>query len=137
MRKPSPATVLAFAALLISLSGTALAARQYVITNVHQIKPSVLTQLEAGGPFSFAPSQQVRMEPGHFGSAAATCRPGFHLVTGGYSGEVGAGARIVSDGPTSNGWEVLIDGIHAQAASTVLVRALCTPGQLKKYPLPE
>jgi hypothetical protein len=45
-RIPHPATVLAFAALVISLTGSAIAAKKYVITSTKQIKPSVLAQLK-------------------------------------------------------------------------------------------
>lgn len=50
-RLPRPATVLAFAALVISLTGSAIAAKKYVITSTKQIKPSVLAQLKGNtGP---------------------------------------------------------------------------------------
>lgn len=134
MRKPSPAAAIAFTALLVALGGTALAARQYVVTSINQLKPSVLTQLAATGPYSYAPSKMVALPPGHYGEAQATCRPGFHLVSGGYTGEVGPGARIIGDAPTVNGWVILVDDTHAQEASKIEVRALCTAGQLKTYP---
>lgn len=41
MRKPSPTTVIACAALFFSLTGAGLAASRYLITSVSQIKPSV------------------------------------------------------------------------------------------------
>src|ERR1700733_34788 len=44
--RPSPAIVVAFLALLVALGGTALAAKQYVITSTAQIRPSILTELE-------------------------------------------------------------------------------------------
>jgi len=44
--RPSPAIVVAFLALLIALGGTALAAKQYIITSTAQIKPSILRELE-------------------------------------------------------------------------------------------
>lgn len=53
MRKsrPSPATLIATAALFFSLGGTGLAASRYLITSTSQIKPSVLRHLQgARGP---------------------------------------------------------------------------------------
>jgi hypothetical protein len=44
--RPSPAIVVAFVALLLALGGTALAAKQYIITSTAQIKPSILRELE-------------------------------------------------------------------------------------------
>ena len=50
-RLPRPATILAFAALVIALTGSAIAAKKYVITSTKQIKPSVLVQLKGkAGP---------------------------------------------------------------------------------------
>ncbi len=138
LHRPSPAMIVACAALFVALAGTAVAARTYVITNVHQIKPSVLNQLGAAsgaGPYSFAPTQATQIAPGHYDVASTYCRPGFHLVSGGYSGEVPAGAQIVSNGPSpANGWTVIVDAMHAQGETTVTARALCAPGQLQTYP---
>jgi hypothetical protein len=50
-RLPRPATVLAFAALVIALTGSAIAAKKYLITSTGQIKPSVLAKLQGNtGP---------------------------------------------------------------------------------------
>jgi len=47
----SPATLIASAALFFSLAGTGIAASHYLITSVHQIKPSVVAQLRGNqGP---------------------------------------------------------------------------------------
>jgi hypothetical protein len=48
-RKPTPTAVIAIAALVVALSGTAVAARHYIITSTSQIKPSVLRALRAVG----------------------------------------------------------------------------------------
>ena len=45
-RLPRPATLLAFAALVIALTGSAIAAKTYVITSKKQIAPKVLKQLK-------------------------------------------------------------------------------------------
>ena len=44
-RKPTPATTIAIVALVVALSGTAVAASRYIITSTSQIKPSVLQAL--------------------------------------------------------------------------------------------
>jgi hypothetical protein len=54
-RRPSPALILAIAALVLALTGSAVAAKRYLITNTKQISPVVLKQLakmaakESGG----------------------------------------------------------------------------------------
>jgi len=45
LRRPSPALILAIAALVIALTGSAVAAKRYLITNTKQISPVVLKQL--------------------------------------------------------------------------------------------
>src|SRR3954453_6181614 len=50
MRRPSPALIVAIAALVVAFGGTAMAAKKYVITKTTQIKPSVLPQLRKTGP---------------------------------------------------------------------------------------
>jgi hypothetical protein len=54
MRKPSPATIIAIAALVVALGGTAIAASHYIITSTSQIKPSVLRELRGGGGSALA-----------------------------------------------------------------------------------
>jgi hypothetical protein len=46
-KRPSTATVIALVALVVALSGTAIAASRYIITSTSQIKPSVLRELRA------------------------------------------------------------------------------------------
>jgi hypothetical protein len=46
MRKPSPALAISIVALFVSLGGTSLAAKHYLITETSQIKPSVLRSLK-------------------------------------------------------------------------------------------
>jgi Collagen triple helix repeat (20 copies) len=45
LRRPSPALVLAFVALLIAMTGTAFGARQYLVTSTKQISPRVIKKL--------------------------------------------------------------------------------------------
>src|SRR6202012_5831111 len=44
-RLPSPALVISILALVVALSGTAVAAKRYLITNTKQISPAALKQL--------------------------------------------------------------------------------------------
>jgi hypothetical protein len=46
-RRPSPAMIVALIALVVALSGTAVAASRYLITSTTQIKPSVRRDLRA------------------------------------------------------------------------------------------
>jgi hypothetical protein len=46
LRRPSPGTILAIAALFFAISGTAIAAKHYLIVSTGQIKPSVLRKLK-------------------------------------------------------------------------------------------
>jgi Collagen triple helix repeat (20 copies) len=59
MKRPSPSLVISMLALFVSLGGTSYAATKYLITNVSQIKPSVVRALEQ-----------------HTFSTAATAAPG-------------------------------------------------------------
>lgn len=47
LRRPSPALILAIAALVLALTGSAIAAQRYIITNTKQISPTVIKQLTA------------------------------------------------------------------------------------------
>jgi len=46
-RRPSPATIIASFALFFALSGTTIAASQYLVSSTSQIQPSVLKSLRA------------------------------------------------------------------------------------------
>ena len=84
-RIPSPAMVLALAALVISVTGSAIAAKHYLITSTKQIKPSVLKQLKGKrgargkiGPIGPAGAAGVAGAPGKDGQAGA---PGANAAT--------------------------------------------------------
>ncbi len=64
-RGPSTATVIALAALIVALGGTAVAASRYIITSTSQIKPSVLREIREGRPRA---------------KAAALAKEGVHAV---------------------------------------------------------
>lgn len=123
--------LVALLALVVSLGGTALAAGKYVVTNVHQIKPSVVKELQAPGRYVITHGEKTHTETGHLGASEALCLPGYHILSGGYSGELSSGARILSEGPTSRGWSILVDNTRGQAATTITARALCAPREAR------
>jgi hypothetical protein len=112
--RPSPSMVVALVALFISLGGTAIAARHYLITSTSQIKPSVVNALRghngAPGPqgpqgAQGAPGAQGAQgppgvlglltvngarrnyPPGESGGApTAECPPGYTVVGTGFNG---------------------------------------------------
>lgn len=106
LRKPSPAMIVACIALMFSMTGTGIAASHYLITNTHQIKPSVLDKLKgsqgAAGPqgAAGAPGPQgqsgVILVKGEAGPAGPAGLKGFD----GVEGNTGAIGPEGSTGPT-------------------------------------
>ncbi len=133
MHKPAPATVIAIVALVVALSGTAIAANRYVITSRSQIKPAVLSSLSAPrqasleriltSPVSVAPGKQV-------GLIEADCLKGEHVISGGYDVELAPGAYVTTSTGIFNGWLLQLDTSRASEASTVQVSALCSSGDV-------
>lgn len=102
LRRLSPATVISVAALVFALGGTALASG-YIITNIHQINPSVRAKLRgrrgdrgprglqgntgASGPANVVVRWSAPVNDPHTGpivtDAYAHCHTGEHLVGGG------------------------------------------------------
>ncbi|HTT94452.1 MAG TPA: hypothetical protein VMF55_07250 [Solirubrobacterales bacterium] len=83
-RRPSPAMVVAIAALVLALTGSAVAAKRYLITNTKQISPAVLKQLAtmaakqgaAVGPAGTAGAPGAAGAPGKEGAAGAEGKEG-------------------------------------------------------------
>ena len=89
LRMPRPATVLAFAALVIAMTGSAIAAKKYLITSTKQIKPSVLAQLKGNtGPAGAKGDAGAAGAKGDTGAAGAT----------GAKGDTGAAGTNGTDG---------------------------------------
>jgi hypothetical protein len=107
-RLPSPAMVIAILALIVALSGTAIAAKRYLITNTKQISPAALKQLTklvavqgAQGPAG-APGTA-----GKEGAAGATGAAGVE----GAAGKEGSAGKEGPAGPRSNLlWAVIESG---------------------------
>jgi hypothetical protein len=109
-RRSSLATVLAALALFVSLGGTAVAARHYLITSTAQIKPSVVRQLHgstgargAAGPQGPAGSQGTAGPPG----ASATALWAQVTSTGALSASDGV-AGILSSYPEAGTARVMV-----------------------------
>src|SRR3954447_10583965 len=88
-RLPSPSMLIALAALVMATTGSAIAAKHYLITSTKQIKPSVLTKLKGKpGPRGLIGPQGVQGSTGAAGAAG----------TNGTTGSVGpAGLGVTAD----------------------------------------
>jgi hypothetical protein len=92
-RRVSPATVISIIALVFALSGTAMAAKRYLITNAKQISPAALKQIAklakdgAAGPSGAAGANGVNGAPGAAGAEGAEGKSGLR-------GERGPGATV-------------------------------------------
>jgi hypothetical protein len=89
-RKPSPATIIAMLALFVALSGSAIAASDYLITSTRQIKPSVLRALRG--------KQGRRGVPGPEGKAGEKGEPGTEGEAG-TEGNAGSEGKVGPSGP--------------------------------------
>ena len=112
VKRISPATAIASAALFFSLGGAGMAADHYLIMSTNQIKPSVLRQFHGRtGP------QGPAGQPGQAGATGAT-RP--------------AGAAAAGVPPTPTLGVVIRDSqaISLPAARSGVVRAPCPAGHV-------
>jgi len=153
MRKPSPALVISIAALVVAMSGTAIAAKQYVITSTKQIKPTVLKQLRGaqgprgytgprgaqglagvqgttgpqGGPgisgLNLVTGADLQIPAGDFGTAVANCPAGQKTVSGGFFSSIGS-AFATFGNPGAGQWVALIDN-PSSITITVHAYAVC------------
>ena len=88
LRLPSPALVISILALVVALSGTAIAAKRYLITNTKQISPAALKQLTKLA--SKGVKQGAAGAAGASGAAGATGAAG----ASGAQGPAGPGAVV-------------------------------------------
>jgi hypothetical protein len=134
MRKPSlrvrPGTVIAVVALVLAVTGTAVAAQRYIITNTKQISPTVLKQLAAlgakqggtgatgatggAGPAGPAGPQGERGPQGEKGEHGPEGPPGPPgSAIGGGAGEIGW-AVVSGDGQLARASEVGITAARVE-----------------------
>jgi hypothetical protein len=146
--KPSAAIILACAALVVALGGTAIAASHYIITSTSQIKPSVLRALATAAstsPEVEVVSAEVSLKPGQgigfaraecphagsLGSSPVTSTGDYHLVTGGYGAELAPGAKILMDQPAgARAWMFVVNNSKGIGVSGFRAYALCAPGHV-------
>jgi hypothetical protein len=88
LRLPSPALVISILALVIALSGTAIAAKRYLITNTKQISPAALKQLTK------LAAVQVKQGPAGAAGAAGTAGAAGAAGASGERGPAGPGAVV-------------------------------------------
>ena len=80
--KPAPATTIAIVALVVALSGSAVAASRYIITSTSQIKPSVLQALRGSVAAKGAPAKGATGATGPTGPQGPPGPGGRQGVTG-------------------------------------------------------
>lgn len=107
MRKPSPTLVIACLALFVALSGTAIAAKHYLITSVSQISPKVRKTLQgAQGPVGPVGATGAAGKNGANGKDGAPGKDGTNGINGtngtdgtdGVDGSARAYATVSSSG---------------------------------------
>ncbi|MFL5845131.1 MAG: hypothetical protein ACJ762_10590 [Solirubrobacteraceae bacterium] len=124
-RLPSPATVLAFAALVLAMTGSAIAAKKYVITSTKQIKPSVLKQLKgkrgAVGPTGAIGATGAKGDTGATGATGAAGAAGAKGDTGntGATGSAGPVTIIYDRSTDTPGAYTSVNSTSQVTKSTV------------------
>ena len=115
MRRPSPAFLLALAALILSMTGSAVAAKKYLITSTAQISPKVLHQLRSAG------AAGVAGPAGAAGAAGAA----------GHDGAAGANGQAGTAGAAGTAKALLLysqsDGIEIGSVNVVAVTRPAAP----------
>jgi hypothetical protein len=130
LRSPSPALVLAIAALVLALTGSAVAAKRYLITNTKQISPVVLKQLaKMAAAQGAAEPTGVAGATGKDGAAGTPGPAGAEGAAGvagaeGAAGKEGLAGKEGPSGPRSDLlWAVVEPGGQVARASEAEVTA--------------
>lgn len=138
MRLPSPAMVVALLALLVALSGTAVAAgvvplakRALVADNAKKLSGQTLAQI-VGGIGAAVPtlisvkSQPWSLNPNGGNDFSATCDAGQKAIAGGFDNP--SGAALSSDTrPSSDGasWRIFLFNLSSSAAASGNIYVVC------------
>jgi hypothetical protein len=154
--RPSPAAIIAVLALFVALSGSAVAARSYLITNTDQIKPSVLRKLKGqrgrkgpAGPQGIAgpqgpagpagPAATVAavteiqgptntILPGDAESSVAVCPAGSRVISGGGESITGDANGVAASEPSPDHTSWLVVGGNTSGINgSVQAFAYCGP----------
>jgi hypothetical protein len=121
-RRIRPTTVIAVAAVVLALSGTAVAAQRYLITNTKQISPAVLKQLAAMGAKQAklsAPGTGATGPQGPKGERGPAGERGLQGERGpeGKEGPPGPPGEAIGGGTGEIGWAVVSgEGILARSS---------------------
>lgn len=134
IRRPSPALVVAFAALFVALSGTAVAAgivplakRALVADNAKKLQGKTSAQLAVPVAGRVALRTAAwSLTPTGSGDFTAACSAGEKVVGGGYdhsSGDVFA----LDDRPTADGraWKVSLESLSPTTGTAGSIYAIC------------
>jgi len=140
LKLPAPATVLASIALLVSLTGTAVAAgavplakKAMFASNAGKLQGRTATQIAATpGPANSVAGLLSRvtvpfsLAAGDSGDFSASCPAGSRVISGGYSYS-GDGFVMNSDtrATTDSTWAVYLFNADDSGTATGLVSALC------------
>lgn len=151
LRRPSTSSAIALTALVIATStGSAFAARHYLITSTKQIKPGVLKSLrgDAGPQGSQGPSgpvgqtgpagpsnlsgltinagEKVPIPANKVATSIATCPTGSHVVSGGGSAIDPDGMDVSQMSEDHLSWFVIATNLSSTAGETVQAYAYCS-----------
>ena len=138
-RLPSPALVVAMLALLVALSGTAVAAslvvplakRALVADNAKKLSGRTLSQIVTGIGAAVPQLITVKtaawsLNPGAQGDFAATCDSGQKAIAGGFDNPSGD-ALSIDTRPSSDGtsWRVFLFNLSSSAPASGTIYVVC------------
>lgn len=145
MRRISPALLVSVAALVLALTGSAIAGG-YIITSTHQIKPSVKRALKGNrGPQGHQGAQGVQGPPGPVvvnrltrvdasgviaagavSHITASCPAGMGAVSGVWSIVSDSGVPFY-ESTSGSDWTVGVDNYYSSFAADVTATVFCAP----------
>lgn len=144
--QPSIPSVLALCALVLAFSGTAVAARNFVITSTGQIKPSVLKKLKGprgpqgpagpAGPSNLASivavtGPEVTVPSGDAGLSIAFCPAGTRAISGGGTAITGQGNGLAASRASADrtSWFTIVGNTSINSGTTQAIVYCAGAGQ--------